>query len=215
MGRPGRVDRHLHAEGYDPSCVPTGRDARARGFHANRSSWPEVSATATSVTSSGIATASAAAAGEEGAPAGPGPAANRARRAAPEPRLRVLEATRGGPPAAIEILQLWRAVSNLYAGVTRVSERTSGSTRSSPKYSTTAAPPSRRERSFTSDCYRSWSSAGSVKRSISRRALDAHLLMSSQALNSEVVRAGIKDILLNHAQLWETLRSQSGAGPVE
>jgi type I restriction enzyme R subunit len=46
-------------------------------------------------------------------------------------------------------------------------------------------------------------------------ALDAHMLMSSQALNSEVVRAGIKDILLNHAQLWETLRSQGGAAAVE
>lgn len=40
-------------------------------------------------------------------------------------------------------------------------------------------------------------------------ALDAHTLMSTQALNSEVVRAGIKDILLNHARLWETLRSKA------
>jgi len=40
-------------------------------------------------------------------------------------------------------------------------------------------------------------------------ALDAHTLMSTQALNSEVVRAGIKDILLNHANLWETLRARA------
>jgi type I restriction enzyme R subunit len=46
-------------------------------------------------------------------------------------------------------------------------------------------------------------------------ALDTHMLMSTQALNSDVVRAGIKDILLNHAHLWETLRSQGGAGAVK
>ena len=40
-------------------------------------------------------------------------------------------------------------------------------------------------------------------------ALDAHMLMSTQALNSAVVRAGIKDILLNNAQLWENLRSRA------
>ena len=40
-------------------------------------------------------------------------------------------------------------------------------------------------------------------------ALDAHMLMSTQALNSPVVRAGIKDILLNHAHLWEALRSKA------
>lgn len=39
-------------------------------------------------------------------------------------------------------------------------------------------------------------------------ALDAHVAMSTQALNSEVVRTGIKDILLNHAHLWEALRSK-------
>ena len=39
-------------------------------------------------------------------------------------------------------------------------------------------------------------------------ALDAHTAMSTQALNSETVRSGIKDILLNHARLWETLREQ-------
>jgi type I restriction enzyme R subunit len=43
-------------------------------------------------------------------------------------------------------------------------------------------------------------------------ALDAHMAMSSQALNSEAVRAGIKDILLNHTRLWETLRARAGVG---
>lgn len=37
-------------------------------------------------------------------------------------------------------------------------------------------------------------------------ALDAHALMSTQALNSSSVRGGMKDILLNHAGLYETLR---------
>jgi hypothetical protein len=31
--------------------------------------------------------------------------------------------------------------------------------------------------------------------------------MSTQALNSEKVQAGLKDILLNHARLWESLRT--------
>ncbi|HYE20704.1 MAG TPA: hypothetical protein VEA69_19820 [Tepidisphaeraceae bacterium] len=39
-------------------------------------------------------------------------------------------------------------------------------------------------------------------------ALDAHTTMSTQALNSETVRAGLKDVLLNQAQLWEALRQQ-------
>lgn len=39
-------------------------------------------------------------------------------------------------------------------------------------------------------------------------ALDAHTLMSTQALNSETVRGGLKDILLNHAKLWESLREK-------
>ena len=39
-------------------------------------------------------------------------------------------------------------------------------------------------------------------------ALDAHTLMSTQALNSEAVQRGIKDILLNHASLYETLRAE-------
>ncbi len=42
-------------------------------------------------------------------------------------------------------------------------------------------------------------------------ALDAHTLMSTQALNSAAVRNGMKDILLNHAQLYETLRAEIAA----
>jgi len=41
-------------------------------------------------------------------------------------------------------------------------------------------------------------------------ALDAHNAMSTQALNSSSVQSGMKDILLNHAGLWETLREQAG-----
>ena len=37
-------------------------------------------------------------------------------------------------------------------------------------------------------------------------ALDAHTVMSTQALRSEAVREGLKDVLLNHAQLYESLR---------
>jgi type I restriction enzyme, R subunit len=40
-------------------------------------------------------------------------------------------------------------------------------------------------------------------------ALDAHTTMSTQALNSRAVRDGIKDILLNHAALWEALRERA------
>ncbi|RKG91343.1 hypothetical protein [Corallococcus terminator] len=43
-------------------------------------------------------------------------------------------------------------------------------------------------------------------------ALEAHTLMSKQALNSQAIQAGIKDILLNHAKLWEALRSRAGKG---
>lgn len=39
-------------------------------------------------------------------------------------------------------------------------------------------------------------------------ALDAHTALSTQALNSVDVRRGIKDFLLNHARLWESLRDQ-------
>jgi type I restriction enzyme R subunit len=37
-------------------------------------------------------------------------------------------------------------------------------------------------------------------------ALDAHNSLSTQALNSPNVQSGIKDILLNHSKLWESLR---------
>jgi type I restriction enzyme R subunit len=40
-------------------------------------------------------------------------------------------------------------------------------------------------------------------------ALDAHTAMSTQALRSEAVREGLKDVLLNHAQLYESLREPS------
>lgn len=39
-------------------------------------------------------------------------------------------------------------------------------------------------------------------------ALDAHTLMSTQALNSPAVQRGIKDILLNYAHLYEALRGK-------
>ena len=39
-------------------------------------------------------------------------------------------------------------------------------------------------------------------------ALDAHTSVSTQALNSESVRTGTKDILLNYAQLYEAMRGQ-------
>ena len=42
-------------------------------------------------------------------------------------------------------------------------------------------------------------------------ALDAHNLMSTQALNSEKVRKGLKDILLNNAGLYEALREKAAA----
>jgi type I restriction enzyme R subunit len=38
-------------------------------------------------------------------------------------------------------------------------------------------------------------------------ALDAHTLMSTQALNSPHVQRGLKEILLNHSRLWESLRA--------
>jgi type I restriction enzyme R subunit len=43
-------------------------------------------------------------------------------------------------------------------------------------------------------------------------ALDAHQAMSSQALHSSTVRDGIKDVLLNHTNLWEDLRKQGQRG---
>ena len=43
-------------------------------------------------------------------------------------------------------------------------------------------------------------------------ALDAHTLMSTQALNSISVQSGLKDILLNHAGLYEGLRKAQDVG---
>ena len=40
-------------------------------------------------------------------------------------------------------------------------------------------------------------------------ALDAHSLMSTQALNSPAVQRGLKDILLNHTSLYEILRARA------
>ena len=40
-------------------------------------------------------------------------------------------------------------------------------------------------------------------------ALDAHKAMSSQALNSQEVREGLKDILINQTSLYEDLRDQA------
>jgi type I restriction enzyme R subunit len=42
-------------------------------------------------------------------------------------------------------------------------------------------------------------------------ALDAHTLMSTQALNSPAIQGGMKDILLNNAGLYEMLRAQASA----
>lgn len=44
-------------------------------------------------------------------------------------------------------------------------------------------------------------------------ALDAHNTMSTQALGSERVREGLKDILLGPAQLYEALRARSPNQP--
>jgi type I restriction enzyme R subunit len=40
-------------------------------------------------------------------------------------------------------------------------------------------------------------------------ALDAHTAMSTQALGSESVRKGLQDVLLNHAQLYESHRERA------
>ena len=40
-------------------------------------------------------------------------------------------------------------------------------------------------------------------------ALDAHTVMSSQMLNSPTGQRGLKDVLLNHAGLWEALRTRA------
>ena len=39
-------------------------------------------------------------------------------------------------------------------------------------------------------------------------ALDAHTLMSTQASNSPSIQKGLKNILLDHAKLWEALRGR-------
>ena len=44
-------------------------------------------------------------------------------------------------------------------------------------------------------------------------AFDAHTTMSTQALGSERVRVGLKDILLGPAQLYEALRARSDGPP--
>lgn len=41
-------------------------------------------------------------------------------------------------------------------------------------------------------------------------ALDAHTTMSTQALNSELVQAGLKEILIGPSQLYEGLREKAG-----
>ena len=43
-------------------------------------------------------------------------------------------------------------------------------------------------------------------------ALDAHTTMSTQALGSEEVRRGLKDVLLGPARLYESLREQATEG---
>ena len=45
-------------------------------------------------------------------------------------------------------------------------------------------------------------------------ALEAHQTMSTQALNSEKVQDGLKDILLGPAQLWESLRGATSSSSV-
>jgi type I restriction enzyme R subunit len=40
-------------------------------------------------------------------------------------------------------------------------------------------------------------------------ALDAHTAMSTQALSSETVRDGLKEVLLGPARLYEALREQA------
>jgi type I restriction enzyme, R subunit len=41
-------------------------------------------------------------------------------------------------------------------------------------------------------------------------AMDAHSIMSTQALNSPIVLRGIIDVLLNHSGLYESLRLRAG-----
>ncbi len=46
-------------------------------------------------------------------------------------------------------------------------------------------------------------------------ALDAHTTMSTQALGSERVRDGLKDVLLGPAQLYEALRAKAQSGAAQ
>ncbi|MDR7093747.1 hypothetical protein [Hydrogenophaga laconesensis] len=43
-------------------------------------------------------------------------------------------------------------------------------------------------------------------------ALEAHQVLSTQALGSERVREGLKNTLLGPAQLYKALRARSGTG---
>jgi type I restriction enzyme, R subunit len=43
-------------------------------------------------------------------------------------------------------------------------------------------------------------------------AFAAHSVMSKQALDSEKVRSGLKDVLLGPAQLYEALRARGDSG---
>lgn len=43
-------------------------------------------------------------------------------------------------------------------------------------------------------------------------ALDAHQTMSTQALGSERLQDGLRDVLLGPGQLWEALRARAAAG---
>ena len=45
---------------------------------------------------------------------------------------------------------------------------------------------------------------------ITEEALDVHTTMSTQALGSETLRLGLKDLLLNYAGLYEELRKKVG-----
>jgi type I restriction enzyme R subunit len=42
-------------------------------------------------------------------------------------------------------------------------------------------------------------------------ALDAHTAMSTQALNSQVIREGLRDVLLNNTGLYEALRQHDAS----
>jgi type I restriction enzyme, R subunit len=57
-----------------------------------------------------------------------------------------------------------------------------------------------------------FASSPDLKRELLRAimdALDAHTSMSTQALNSEAVQRGLQDILLNHTNLYESLRDRA------